>query len=77
MAAGLASSMRYLGGVAGVAILGRTLNLTGSRDAVLHAHHVMLAVFLGVAVVSIGCAALLGPAIRRDVHELPTAPQEA
>ncbi len=60
MAAGLASSMRYVGGVAGVAILGRTLHLTGSRQAVLAAHHTMLAVFLGVLVVSVGCAALLG-----------------
>jgi MFS family permease len=65
MAAGLASSMRYIGGVAGVAILGRTLHLTGSRDAVLAAHHTMLAVFLGVLVVSVGCAALLGRAPAR------------
>jgi MFS family permease len=65
MAAGLASSMRYVGGVAGVAILGRTLHLTGSRQAVLDAHHMMLAVFLGVLVVSIGCAALLGTRPRR------------
>lgn len=60
MAAGLASSMRYVGGVAGVAILGRTLHLAGSRSAVLAAHHTMVAVFLGVLVASVGCAALLG-----------------
>jgi MFS family permease len=60
MAAGLASSMRYIGGVAGVAILGRTLHLTGSRQSVLGAHHTMLAIFLGVLVVSVACAALLG-----------------
>jgi MFS family permease len=60
MAAGLASSMRYVGGVAGVAILGRTLDLTGSRHSVLAAQHTMLAVFVGVLVASVGCAALLG-----------------
>jgi MFS family permease len=77
MAAGLASSMRYVGGVVGVAILGRTLHLTGSRDTVLAAHDTMLAIFLGVVVVSVGFAALLGPAARRDVREVPTAAQEA
>jgi MFS family permease len=77
MAAGMASSMRYVGGVAGVAILGRTLHLTGPRDTVLAAQHTMLTVFLGVLVVSVGCAALLGRATRRDVHEVPTAVQEA
>lgn len=65
MAAGLASSMRYIGGVAGVAILGHTLQLSGSRHAVLAAHHTMLAVFLGVLVVSVGCAVLLGRAPAR------------
>jgi MFS family permease len=60
MAAGLASSMRYLGGVAGVAILGRTLHLTGSQHSVLAAQHTMVAVFAGVLVVGVGCAALLG-----------------
>jgi MFS family permease len=65
MAAGMASSMRYVGGVAGVAILGRTLHLTGSRHTVLAAHHAMVAIFLGVLVVSVGCAALLGPAPAR------------
>ncbi|MFN2560412.1 MAG: MFS transporter [Jatrophihabitans sp.] len=60
MAAGLASSMRYLGGVAGVAILGRTLQLNGSQHSVLAAQHTMLALFVGVLVVSVGCSALLG-----------------
>jgi MFS family permease len=60
MAAGLASSMRYVGGVAGVAILARTLHLSGSRHTVLAAQHTMLVIFLGVLLVSVGCAALLG-----------------
>jgi MFS family permease len=73
MAAGLASSMRYVGGVAGVAILGRTLHLTGSRHAVLAAQHTMLAVFLGVLVVSVGCAALLGGAPARTAPGVTAA----
>ena len=72
MAAGLASSMRYVGGVAGVAILGHTLHLTGSRHTVLAAQHTMLAVFLGVVVVSVGCAAMLGRVPAR-VEAVPAA----
>lgn len=64
MAAGLGSSIRYVGGVAGVAILGRTLHLSGSQRSVLAAQHTMLAVFVGVLVVSVGCAGLLGGRVR-------------
>jgi MFS family permease len=71
MAAGLASSMRYVGGVAGVAILGHTLHLTGSRHAVLATQHTMLAVFLGVLVLGVGCAALLGGAPARAAPSRP------
>jgi MFS family permease len=72
MAAGLASSMRYVGGVAGVAILARTLHLTGPRHTVLAAQHTMLAIFLGVLVLSVGCAALLGPSPARS-RAVPTS----
>jgi MFS family permease len=65
MAAGLGSSMRYLGGIAGVAILGRLLHLSGSRQTVIDAHHTVLAVFLGVLVVTLACASLLGDRQRR------------
>jgi hypothetical protein len=38
MAAGVASTMRYLGAVAGIAVLGRVLDLDGSRARVLAEH---------------------------------------
>jgi MFS family permease len=56
MAAGVGSTMRYLGGVAGIAFLGRTLDLHGSRAAVLAEHHHVVEVFLGVLVVGLVCA---------------------
>ncbi len=62
MAAGIGSTMRYLGGIAGVAILGRVLDATGSPDAVLAQHRLLLDVFVGVLVITVGFAALLGPA---------------
>lgn len=59
MAAGVSSTMRYLGGVVGIAILGRVLDLTGGRADVLGEHHFVLAVFAGVLVLALVCAALL------------------
>jgi MFS family permease len=60
MAAGVNSTMRYLGGVVGIAILGSTLNFDGSRADVYAEHHLLLAIFAGVLVLTVGCAALLG-----------------
>ena len=59
MAAGVSSTMRYLGGVAGIALLGILLDLQGSSAAVLASHHTVVAVFTCVLVVALGCAALL------------------
>lgn len=59
MAAGVSSTMRYLGGVTGIAILGHALDLTGDRADVLREHHFVLAVFTGVLVLALVCAALL------------------
>ena len=59
MAAGVSSTMRYLGGVAGIALLGRLLDLQGSADDVRASHHVIVAVFTGVLVLGLFCAALL------------------
>lgn len=59
MAAGVGSSMRYIGGIAGVAVLARTLDLSGSHEQVLSSHRTMLAVFLGVLVCCVACAAVL------------------
>ena len=60
MAAGVNSTMRYLGGIVGIAILGSTLNFSGSRAAVLAEHHLLLAIFAGILVLTVGCATLLG-----------------
>jgi MFS family permease len=59
MAAGVSSTMRYLGGVAGIAFLGQALDLHGSRARVLAEHHEVVTVFAGVLLVGIVCAARL------------------
>ena len=59
MAAGVSSSMRYLGGIAGVAVLARTLYLGGGHDQLLSSHHIMLMIFLGVLCCCLACAAAL------------------
>lgn len=61
MAAGIGSTMRYLGGIVGIAILGRGLSLSGSDAAILAQHHVLLLIFAGVLVLTLGFAAMLGP----------------
>ena len=67
MAAGVGSTMRYLGGVAGIAILGRALDLHGTRAAVLTEHHHMIEIFLGVVILGLFCAARL-PGMRPPVE---------
>ena len=49
MAAGVSSTMRYLGGVIGIALLGR-----------IGDHDLLVTLFAGVLVVAVGWAALLG-----------------
>jgi EmrB/QacA subfamily drug resistance transporter len=63
MAAGVSSTMRYLGAVIGIAMLGRMLDLDGSRAQVLAEHRAVLTVFAVTLVVSLACAAVLP---RRD-----------
>jgi len=59
MAAGVGSTMRYLGAVAGIALLGRGLHLDGSRAQVLAEHRAMLAVYAVALLASLACAAVL------------------
>ena len=66
MAAGIGSTMRYLGGIIGVAVMSRVLDVHASRREVISDHHVLLVFFAGALVVGLGCAALL-PA--RPVHK--------
>ncbi len=72
MAAGASSTMRYLGGITGVAILGRLLDLSGDRGDIISEHRTMLAVFAATLLVGLACAALL-PGRRPTSSELPAA----
>ncbi|MCW2720607.1 MAG: hypothetical protein JWR81_4429 [Pseudonocardia sp.] len=65
MAAGVNSTMRYLGGVVGIAVLGRLLDVGGNREEVLGEHRIMLAVFAGALLAGlVSAAALPGRAAR-------------
>lgn len=59
MAAGVGSTMRYLGAVAGIALLGRGLDLDGSRAQVLAEHRTMVAVYAVTLLASLAWAAVL------------------
>jgi len=63
MAAGAGSTMRYLGAVIGIALLGRMLDLDGSRAQVLAEHRAVLTLFAVALAASLACAAVLP---RRD-----------
>jgi MFS family permease len=60
MAAGVGSTMRYLGGIVGIALLRRVIDGAASVDAVLAQHNLLLDVFVGVLIAAVACAALLG-----------------
>jgi hypothetical protein len=49
----------------GIALLGRVIDGAASVDAVLTQHNLLLSIFVGVLVVTVGFAALLG---RRPAH---------
>ncbi len=82
MAAGVSSTMRYLGGVAGIAMLGILLDVRGSRAAIVASHHTVVAVFTGVLVLATrlrgsaaGTRAAAQPgALRRHPGERPRKP---
>jgi MFS family permease len=59
MAAGLTSTLRYLGGIAGLAILGGIQTDQHDATIVLSEHHTALWVFGGALLAAAGCAALL------------------
>lgn len=70
MAAGVSSTMRYLGGIIGIAILGRLLDLSGDRGDIISEHRTMLVVFAATLLVGLVCAALL-PGRRPTSSALP------
>ena len=59
MAAGVASTMRYLGGIAGIAVLGLVLDVSRPRPEVVLEHRYLMAVFAGALVVGLIGAVLL------------------
>ncbi|WP_437806840.1 hypothetical protein [Sorangium sp. So ce1078] len=59
MAAGLTSTMRYVGGVAGLTVLGLVLTETRDPKAVLREHTTAVAVFCAALLLAIGCALTL------------------
>ena len=59
MAAGVGSTLRYTGAVAGIAVLGRVLDLEGDRGQVLADHGVLTSVHVVALLVCLGCAAAL------------------
>lgn len=59
MAAGVGSTMRYLGGIAGVAVMSSLLELGGTRGEVVSDHRTLMIVFVCVLGAGLVCAALL------------------
>ena len=59
MAAGLGSTMRYLGGIVGVVILGRVVHADGPRSTLLDQHQVLMTVFVAVLLLGLGCVRFL------------------
>lgn len=68
MAAGIGSTMRYLGGIVGVAVMSLVLDVGRTRAEVVAEHRHLMVVFAGVLVVGVFCAALL-PGRTRARHE--------
>jgi EmrB/QacA subfamily drug resistance transporter len=64
MAAGIGSTMRYLGGLVGVAVMSLLLDVSGSRSDVVGEHRTLMVVFGGALLVGLLCAAML-PAAQR------------
>jgi len=59
MAAGLTSTMRYMGGIAGLTVLGLVLTENPAPEIARREHATSLLIFTAALVVTLGCAALL------------------
>jgi MFS family permease len=59
MAAGIGSTMRYLGGLIGVALMSVLLDVSGTRASVVSEHRTLMMVFAGALLVALACAAML------------------
>jgi MFS family permease len=69
MAAGVGSTMRYLGGIVGVATLGRVVDTSGTASSVIAEHHVLMVTFGAVLLAGLVCVWFLpgGGRESRDV----------
>ena len=76
MAAGVASTMRYLGGIAGIAVLSLVLEVGGTRDEVVSEHRELMVFFGGALVVGLVCSVLL-PGGTRRLRPSPARPSPA
>jgi MFS family permease len=68
MAAGIGATMRYLGGIIGVAVMSVLLDVHGTRAEVISDHRTLMAVFAVVLVLGLVCAALLPGRSATVVH---------
>lgn len=59
MASGLASTLRYVGGIAGVTVLGMVLSDQSATEVVMHEHRVAIVMFSVSLVLAMVCAFLL------------------
>ncbi|MDI3288764.1 MFS transporter [Polyangium sp. 15x6] len=59
MAAGLTSTMRYIGGIVGLTVLGLVLTDRPAGDVVMHEHITAMSIFCASLLLTIGCAFLL------------------
>jgi MFS family permease len=59
MAAGIGSTMRYLGGIVGVAVMSLLLDAHGTPGQVVDEHRMLMVVFGGAVLAGLICAALL------------------
>ncbi len=59
MAAAAGSTMRYLGGLIGVAVMSMLLGVGGTRSEVLEDHRTLMVIFAGVLLAGLVCAVLL------------------
>jgi uncharacterized membrane protein YedE/YeeE len=59
MAAGIGSTMRYLGGIVGVAVMSVLLDVHGTRAEVVAEHRTLMVVFGGALLFGLLCSAFL------------------
>ena len=73
MAAGLTSTMRYIGGIAGLTVLGLVLTDNPAGEVVAREHTTAISLFCGALVLTLGCATMLpGRSTRSTAAERAT-----